>query len=35
LGTVMPKATVRASGNGVLSRSPRENAVTIGAHPVA
>ncbi len=31
----MPKATVRASGQGWLSAAPLANAATIGAHPLA
>jgi hypothetical protein len=35
LGTVMPKATVRASGNGRLTSAPSAKASTMGAHPAA
>lgn len=34
-GTVIPNATVRASGNGSLTAAPASNARTIGAHPSA
>src|SRR5207247_10155268 len=35
LGTVRPKATVRASGHGSLRLAPLANAFTIGAQPAA